>query len=165
MKLYDMSAEFIAAMAELERLSESGEISAEVMQDTLEGLAGEWEAKALNVAKMIAGIDAEAAALKEIENRKARQRKTLENRANWLRQYLLSECIRTGLTPKDSEIAIKIGKSSAVIVDDETAIPADYKREIPASYLADKAMIKKAIADGFEVPGAHIENRQTLQIK
>lgn len=165
MKLYEISSEYLTAMRELDDLAEQGIVTADVVADTLEGMAGEWSDKALNVAKYIATIDAEAAALKEVEQRKAAQRKSLENRADGLRRYLLVECQRTGLTPKDAEITISLRKSSAVVIDSETDLPDDYKREIPASFQPDKTLIKNAINDGFAVPGAHIETRQILTIR
>lgn len=165
MKLYEISSEYLTALRELDELSEQGIVTAEVVADTLEGMAGEWADKALNVAKYIATLDAEAAALKEVEQRKAAQRKALENRADGLRRYLLVECQRTGLTPKDAEISISLRKSQAVVIDSEADLPDDYKREIPASFQPDKTLIKNAIADGYTVPGAHLEIRQSLTIK
>lgn len=165
MKLYDISTDYLTALAELDELQEQGIVTPEIVADTLEGLSGEWSDKALNVAKYIATVEAEAAALKEVEQRKAAQRKALESRADGLRRYLLSECQRTGLTPKDAEISIRLGKSSAVVIDDEAALPDDYKREIPASYQPDKTLIKQSIKDGYPVPGARIEERQNLIIK
>ena len=165
MKLYEISGDYLSALAELDTLQEQGLVTPEIVADTLEGLAGEWSDKALNVAKYIATVEAEAAALKEVEQRKAAQRKVLEGKADGLRRYLLAECQRTGLTPKDAEIAIKLSKSSAVVIDDEAALPDDYKREIPARYEPDKTLIKQAIKDGFPVPGARIEERQNLTIK
>lgn len=165
MKLYEIGREYLAAMCDLEAMADEGVVTPEIVADTLEGISGEWEQKALNVAKYIATLEAEVAAIKEVEQRKAQQRRTLEGRADGLRRYLLIECQRTGLTPKDAEIQIKLGKSSAVILDDESAIPEDFKREIPARFEADKIMIGKALRDGYQIPGAHIETRQNLQIK
>lgn len=165
MKLYEISTEYLDALRELEAMADEGVVTPEIVADTLEGMAGEFESKALNVAKYIATLDAEIAARKELIQRKTRECKSVENRADGLRRYLLIECQRTGLTPKDAEIQIKIGKSSAVVLDDESALPDDYKREIPARVEPDKILIGKALRDGFAVPGAHIETRQNLQIR
>ena len=165
MKLYEISSEYLAAMRDLEAMADDGTITPEVVADTLEGIAGEFEHKALNVAKYIATLEAEASALKEVETRKAQQRKSLESRADGMRRYLLSECLRTGLTPKDAEIGIALRKSSAVVIDDETALPEDFMREIPARFEPDKALIKSALQDGYSIPGARIEERKNLQIK
>ena len=53
----------------------------------------------------------------------------------------------------------------SVVIDAESQIPADYMREIPASYSPDRIVIKKAIQDGYEVPGCHLTRTQSLQIK
>ena len=60
---------------------------------------------------------------------------------------------------------LSIGRDEAVDVFDQSQIPQDYLREIPAKYEADKALIKKAINDGFEVPGASIIKKDRLTIK
>jgi hypothetical protein len=54
----------------------------------------------------------------------------------------------------------------SVIVDCDTIIPADYFRqpETPPPVL-DKTLVKKAIKDGFEVPGCHLESGVRLSIK
>ena len=50
-------------------------------------------------------------------------------------------------------------------VFDSLQVPADYMREVPATYTADKALIKKAIQDGFEVPGAKMTRSKRLVCK
>ena len=52
-----------------------------------------------------------------------------------------------------------------VTVDDESIIPRDYFKEIPASYQLDKMLVKQAIKDGFTVPGAHLSRGTSLRIK
>ncbi len=44
-------------------------------------------------------------------------------------------------------------------------MPADYLREVPAKYEPDKALIKKAIKDGFDVAGAKLVKRDRLTVK
>ncbi|UXY14775.1 siphovirus Gp157 family protein [Chitiniphilus purpureus] len=165
MKLYEIGDQYLAALQDLSARVESGELDPAVLADTMEGLQGEWEEKALNVAKYIATLEAEAAAIKTVEEVKAARRKLLEAQADRLRAYLSREAERLGIYPKDAEIAIAPVKSQAVQIDDETQLPADYWREIPARREPDKALIKQAIKDGFRVPGAHIEHRHSVRIK
>ncbi|GAA5786106.1 siphovirus Gp157 family protein [Chitiniphilus shinanonensis] len=165
MKLYEISAEYLTAFEDLTQRVEDGELSPDVLADTLEGLAGEWADKALAVAKYIATLEAEAAAIKAVEQSRQQQRKAKEAQADKLRAYLAREMARTGLKPKDAEVALSLRPSQAVAIDDEAVIPADYWREIPARREIDKTLISKSIRDGFAVPGAHLEIRQSVQIR
>lgn len=53
----------------------------------------------------------------------------------------------------------------AVQIDGEDLIPSDYMREVPATYSPDKTLIKKALKDGFTVPGASLRKSVRLVIK
>lgn len=55
-------------------------------------------------------------------------------------------------------------RDESVNVFDEAQLPDAYLREIPAKYEPDKALIKRAISDGFDVPGAKIDKKDRLQI-
>ena len=61
MKLYELSREYET----LSNLWETGEIPDEAARDTLEGIAGEAEEKADNIACMVKNLNAEAKAMKE----------------------------------------------------------------------------------------------------
>lgn len=55
-------------------------------------------------------------------------------------------------------------KSSAVIIDNEAEIPETYIEHIVSTKIS-KADIKTAIRAGIDVTGAHIEERQNLELK
>ena len=52
----------------------------------------------------------------------------------------------------------------AIDVFDSLQVPQDYMREIPATSAPDKALIKKALNDGYEVPGARLVQGTRLKI-
>ena len=63
-------------------------------------------------------------------------------------------------------VELSFRKSSAVVVDGTDLIPAEYMRTKPAPEPEpDKKAIADAIKAGVEVPGAHLEQRRSLQIK
>lgn len=165
MNLYDLSEQMQDALADLTARFEAGEIDADVLTDTMEGIQGHWDDKALAVAKYTLGLDAEAEAVKAAAKRMADRAKSLESRAGWLRGYLLGQVVAVGRCPKDAEISIALRKSKAVSVDDPAAIPLTYKRHVPEAWEPDKAAIKAAIEAGQDVAGAHVETRQNLVIK
>jgi hypothetical protein len=103
---------------------------------------------------------------KELMDRVKAQRK----RSDWLRGYLASHMAACGITEIKDERGIfkahlQVGRDEAVEVFDQQQVPMDYMREIPAKVEPDKTLIKKAIKDGFEVPGAKLVRRDRLTIK
>lgn len=95
--------------------------------------------------------------------------KAARQRSGWLRTYLQSHMAAVGVTEiKDDcgifKATLAIGRDEAVEVFDEAQLPADYLREIPAKQEPDKSLIKKAIKDGFDVPGAKLVKRDRLTI-
>lgn len=143
------------------------EIPEDAVIDTLESIEGEMEMKAENYAAMIGSLEASAAAIKEAEQKQAARRKSLENKAARLRARLL-DAMQAGGVPKFEtprfRIAIRANPES-VAVDDEAAIPNDYKREIPSRFEPDKGLIRAALKEGFEVPGVHLIRTTRLEIK
>ncbi len=103
---------------------------------------------------------------KELMSRVANTRK----RIKWLKEYLASHMATCGITEikaDDGTFQAKLehGRDKSVEIFDEKQLPTDFMREIPARYEPDKLLIKKAIADGFEVPGARIIGKDRLTIK
>lgn len=163
MTLYEMTNEFRAAVKDLYEM----EIDEQTLADTIEGLEGELVHKAQNVAAFALNLEAEAEAMKIAEKRIADRRKSLESKAKKLRDYLLFNMQNAGITEisandKSFRVRVMAGRES-VIIDDANALPADYKR-IKTIEEPDKVLIGKAIKDGYEVPGAHVERKPSLKI-
>ena len=96
--------------------------------------------------------------------------KAARKRSQWLRQYLSSHMAAAGVMSIKSDdgtfsAKMDIGRDESVEVFDAAQIPADYMREIPAKAEPDKTLIKKAIKDGFEVPGAKLIAKDRLTIR
>lgn len=143
------------------------EIPEDVVIDTLESIEGEMELKAENYAAIISNIEATAAAIREAEKKQAERRKAMENKAARLRARLM-EAMQAGGVPKFETARFRIAirnNPESVVIDDEGAVPADYLREIPARYEADKTLIKAAMKDGFDVPGVHLVRTARLEIR
>jgi hypothetical protein len=104
-------------------------------------------------------------AANELEQRALAQRKRVE----WLRSYLKSHMKACGITEIKDErglfkAKLEIGRDEAVEIFDAEQLPSDYMREVPAKSEPDKKLIKKAIDDGFEVPGAKLVKRDRLKV-
>jgi hypothetical protein len=161
--LYLLTGEYRAAASALADL----DLPPEVVADTLEGLAGELEVKAQGVAHMVRALEADAAACKEWSKTAAERAKAIEARADSLRDYLARCMTACGISKIDGPgVALSFRKSSAVVINEPALIPAQYMRQPePPPPAPDKKAIADAIKAGAEVPGAHIEQRQTLTIK
>ena len=139
----------------------------EVIEDTLESASGDLVEKLTNIGFVIRNIDAEVSAMKDAEEKISSRRKAKENRIARLKAYALANMLATGKTKIESPYFVMGLRNNpeSVVIDAESQIPADYMREIPASYSPDRILIKKAIQDGYEVPGCHLTRTQSLQIK
>ncbi|MDE3023729.1 MAG: siphovirus Gp157 family protein [Pseudomonadota bacterium] len=151
--LYEISTNFLDAMNFLS--DPDNEIDNQTIADTMESLTGEFTDKALNVARYIASIEAEAQAIKEVEKRQEQRRKSLENSAIRLREYLKSQMVATGNDKiKSSDIALSLAKlPPSVQIEDEALIPSKYWRVVES-----KSIDKTAIKSANGCPGARIES-------
>ena len=97
----------------------------------------------------------------------AERRKAIESRADYLDKRVFDTMIETGITKIECpyfKLTIQ-DNQPAVEVFDSLQVPAYYMREVPATYTVDKTLIKKAIQDGFEVPGAKLVQGKRLVCK
>jgi hypothetical protein len=162
--LYVVAAEYRAAAEILDDL----DLPEEVVRDTLESISGELEAKAISVAQFVRNLEASAEQIKAAEKSMADRRKAIEGRADRVRQYLLDNMLATGITKIECpyfKLAVRDNPPS-VVINELSLIPSSYMTDPPPPPPApDKALIKKAIQDGFEVPGAHLTRGKRLEIK
>lgn len=163
MNLYQLAGEYLAISDKLHDM----DLDEQTIQDTLEGLSGDLEEKGINVAKYMRNLEVSAEQIKQAEAQMAARRKAIEKRVDGLKRYLKENMERTGITKIECPyfvISIK-NNPEAVTVDDEESIPRDYFKEIPVSYQLDKALVKQALKDGYEVPGAHLSRGTRIEIK
>lgn len=162
--LYVLTGQYLAAAEHLADL----DLDEQTISDTLEGLSGELEVKATNVAMFVKNLDASAEAIKSAEAAMAARRKSIENRAERIRTYLKDNMERTGILKIECsyfKLAIRENPPS-VVIDMESAIPAAYMKTPPAPPpTPDKKAIAEAIKAGTEVPGAHLTRTKRLEIK
>lgn len=147
------------------------DIPEEVLRDTLEGLGGEVQLKAQNVARFVANQDAMADAIEDAADAMKTRAKRLRSRTAYLRQYLLVNMQAANLPRLESpELVVAIKKNPAsVVVFDEAAVPAEFKRTPPPAPppvpVPDKKLIADTIKAGTEVPGCRLEQGFRLEIK
>ncbi len=161
--LYVIANEYRDAATKLADL----DLDEQTIADTLEGLSGELEVKAQNVAYFIRNMEVTAEAIKAFEQQQKERRQAIERRAESMRAYLQRCMEATGITKIEGPgVTLSFRKSSAVVIDEPGMIPAEFMRQPePPPAAPDKKAIADAIKAGQEVQGAHVETRQNLQIK
>lgn len=167
LKLYEVANEYLHDLELLEHMETSGELSAQAFTDTLEGLSGDFETKALNVICFARNLEAEADAIQgAIDAMQARMR-ALDSKAEWIRGYIFTQMQRTGISEiKSPYFVMKLKNNPGkVVIDCEAALPADCWRVVPETREVDKKAIKAILDEGKEMAGAHIEKSQRLEIK
>jgi hypothetical protein len=140
----------------------------QTLADTLEGELWPMEIKAQNYGFVIRNMEASAEAIKAAEQQMAARRKSIENRAEYLRERLKSAMEYAGVTKLESpHFAISIKKNpEKVEIFEEGLIPCElmnYPVAPPPS--PDKAAIKAAIKSGQEIAGAKLIQGTRLEIK
>ncbi|MBE0437493.1 MAG: siphovirus Gp157 family protein [Methylomicrobium sp.] len=162
--LYQLSQNYIEALDFL--TDPEADLPAEVINDTLEGLEGELQDKAVNVAMFMRNMEATAEAIKNAEAEMARRRKAFESRVKWLKDYLKGSMEYTGITKIECpyfKLAIQKNPPAVAILN-EAAIPDEFKEKV-ITWKIDKTGIKEAIKAGKAVPGAELVNGTRLAIR
>lgn len=171
--LYAISQEYMQAYNALfgdEALPE------EAIRDTLSGIQGEFEIKALNIAALIKNMMADSNAMKDAEGAINERRKRLEKRIENLENYLLINIQGAGLDNNPIEspehyIAIKNCPIS-VQIDTNAEIPSRFIR-VKTTEEADKTALKEFLTkcdeDNIdittEVKGVRLVRNKKLVIK
>lgn len=143
---------------------ETGEISEEVME-AYGNLQEDLNVKQKNtllyyrhLASQEAAIKAEIDRLKALRDSKKRQMEGVEK----LVRYTMDN---TGARKLDYDIVkAQYRATKRVIIDDEAQLQKEFIKE-KVTYSPDKTAIKKAVEAGESVPGAHVEEYNSLSIK
>lgn len=155
----------------LERLDPSEDLPLDVIRDTLEGLTGELEVKATNVARYILNLEAMATAVENAAAAMKVRAERIRDRSESIREYLRTNMVAANITKIEAvefTLAIKLNPP-AVIIDDEKQLPAQFMVAPPAPppppAKPAKGLIADALKRGQMVPGAHLEQRVRMEIK
>ena len=130
----------------------------------IDAIAG-TKAKVDSICRVLASFEAAAAAAKAERDRLDARMKYFVRQTERLERYILDVLEARGLTKLEGFTSTLKAQKNPVrgVVDDERAIPFDYKRspEIPAD-VPDKKAIGAAWKNGVEVPGTHLEQTNRL---
>jgi len=173
-KLYELAEDFetlYAALDELDPADENYEDMSDAWFDTLEGIEGEFTAKAENIAVFIKRLNADADAMRTEEKALAERRHAAERKADSIKKYLKDCMDKLGMAKVDgvkAKVSIRNNAESVLVTDPDLILFAGSPWLKPQKYTEDdlaKTNIKKAIQDGTEVPGCTLVRTRSLIIK
>jgi len=151
--LYEITGQYIG----LQRLMEDGEMDADALQATLEGLEGDLQAKAEGLLAYVANIGSDVAAIDTEIKRLQARKKTMTNRQESLRDYLKISMVAGNINkitcPLFSITLIK--PRDMVVIDNADELPRKYFN-IQITKAPIKADILAALKAKKAIPGASL---------
>lgn len=159
--MYELTDNFMAVL----EMASDPEIPPEAIADTLEGIEGEIELKALSYAIIIKELEGEAVKLKTEETRLLSKRKSLENNIKRIKDNLFNAMKITGKEKFKTDLfSFGIQKSPAkLVIDDLSLIPEKYYVEQAPKL--DEQRLKLDLKSGIECKYAHLEQGEHVRIR
>lgn len=141
--------------------------------DTLEGIEGEFEMKAENIAAFIKSLKAQSDILKNEETALKKRRDTKDRQIESLKTYLINQMKAIGRKKIDMPKAVISIRNNApsLVVDDELELINWAEENDMDSFLnyqlpkIKKSEVKKACKDNMNIPYVHMESKESLTIK
>lgn len=160
MKLYEISDAIRAALDHIELDEETGEI---LQADALHAVEAEAAEKIEATALYLRELDAEAKAAKDEADRMIARVKSMQKRSDYIKSMLLDALHVTGKV-KTARVTVSIRTTKAVEIAEGADLPEAYTT-VKTTVSPNKTAIKDALSAGIEVPGCHIEERESVQIR
>lgn len=160
MKLYEIPTKIRAVLDGIDCDPETGEI---LSADALHAVEAEAAEKIEATALYLRELDAEAKVAKEEADRMLDRVKSMQKRSDYLKAMLLDALHATGKV-KTGRVTVSIRTTQAVQINQEQAIPEAFTT-VKTTVSPNKVAIKQALLDGVEVPGCHLEARESVSIR
>lgn len=158
MKLYEIA----------ERYKNIMDIESEIDEDTflmaLDVIEDDLKVKVDSIANLIYQNTSEAEFYAKKIDELKKAKKTIETRNKWLNGYLTEVLDDLGVKKyqTDNHVFSTRNYRASTVITNEDKLPVEYKKVVEEIKI-DKTAIYKALKDGSEVPGAHLEpNRKTV---
>jgi hypothetical protein len=162
--LYEIAAEY---RTDLEKLADL-DLDDQTLSDTLDSMGGELQTKAQSVACFIRNLEATAFAIKQAELNMAARRKSLENRADRVKDYLHASMKVAGVEKIECplfRLSVKHNPASVEVYQQELIPPQFMRQPEPLPAAPDKTAIKEAMKAGQDVPGCRLTAGTRLEIR
>jgi len=169
-KLYEVTNDYHQTLHEIEVLLEGEDLSNEeqnqLIESNLNGLNDKFDVKALNVAAYIANSELAVTALKTVEDRMVKRRKSAESKVKSLKQYLLNQMYymdKTAISNDSMSISVR-NNPCRVIVEDQNLIPLKYQNK-ETVFTVIKSAIAAELKSGKQIDGAYLQASTRLSIR
>ncbi len=162
--LYELTDQFKG----LQTMIDNGDMSADDLADTLEGLTGDLVAKGKDVLLFMANLAGDIAAFDSEIQRMTARKKTMQNNHIFLTNYLRENMIQCNINKIESPLftATLRKPSKMVEITSEKDLPVEYQTMVPASWQINKRQILQDLKAGVDIPGAKmVDSRQGITIK
>lgn len=160
MKLYQMTA----AAKELYELLESGEIDEQTVNDTMESIGASEKLESYVYVQK--SLEAEIAAFKAEIDRMTDRKRSLEKHVERLKQAQIDFMKATGQKKANAgTFSLSIRENKSCEITNESEIPLQYLREIPAKFEPDKKMMLAALKNGEVISGASLKTSYSVTAK
>lgn len=159
MNLYQLNASYLEAVS----VMEASDFDEETVKDTLDGMEYELEEKLKSCAFYIKNSESDIQGLEDEIDRLTKTKRSLENRCDRIKGYMLSSMLDSGVEVKDPVMPVKLANCPPSIdVTDEKEIPGNYFR-IAAPAL-DKRKLLEDAKEG-DIPGVKlVTDKKRLKI-
>ncbi len=160
--LHEMSKEY----ASLYEMASDPDADLESFGMAIDDLKDEIGAKVDGVVAVIRNLEALRDGIEAHIEKQAKRATAADNRAKWLKRYLM-DCLETigekRIVSPSADVSI-VNNPARVEIYSYADLPEEYVVE-KKTYQPDKTMIKKALLEGHEVPGASILKDKRISIK
>lgn len=161
-KLYDIAERYRNIL----NLMENEDFEGVDLQFALNQISDEFEIKADNIVFLLKEIQADVDAIKNEELRLAKRRKTLENNAQGMKDYLeqmMRLADKTKFKTTLNSFSIQKTKAS-VIITEEALVPEEFKTYEQVCKI-DKNELYTALKQGAEILGVELKENEALRIR
>ncbi|EMY0670699.1 siphovirus Gp157 family protein [Serratia marcescens] len=156
-------------MKKLQALAEDGELTPEMIKDTLEGLEGMIGDKLDATIAVVRGFEGQANVCDAESKRLAARKKSWDNQAGLLKKYILECLLTSGSDTIKTDLNTFTARkgSQSLVIDDEELLPDEFVESFTEVVnKVKKDELKKAILAGADVKGAHLETGpRSLQVR
>ena len=162
MNLFELSQQYQA-------LADREDLDPTVLADTLDSIEDTWSDKANNIARWIESLDSDVDWLTKKKRSISDELSYRKNLRQNLMTYLTSAIDDRGLKEvhTDDYILRPRNYKQRTVIDDEDKIPDEYRNYAKYEGMFDvkKTDVYKALKDGKNVPGAHLEPNRKVMIR
>lgn len=162
MNLFELNEQY-------QQLADRDDLDPTVLVDTLDSINDAWNDKLNNIAKWCESLDSDIDFLTKKKRSISDELTYRKNLRSNLTTYLTSAIDDRGLKEvhTDDYILRPRNYKQRTVIDDEDKIPGEYRNyaKYQGMYDIKKNDVYKALKDGKEVPGAHLEPNRKTSIK